>query len=304
MLDRLLTCFVASFFLFFAVFGLFRYSQTADIWRLGNLVEHGGHIESELLDRFEADGSYTRALSACLDETGRAVLSIRLWEMTSALFVLDGSKAVEQPADKSREATKGHSQPAIVDTIGKFSRSAVLDQQSKPEPVSKSDVDRRARILGETVKERLRCHPTDGNAWLIQAQVDHYLRRSIESIDNYVRISYWLAPSEYWIIEKRVALQAPRYEQATTQLIAELGSDIWRLVARLPVATVAQIYVATGIRTRAYSHRLFVANQKDDDVRSLRQLMVWECRWVGERSSTPGHLRKGVILPRFGGHPY
>jgi hypothetical protein len=104
----------------------------------------------------------------------------------------------------------------------------------------------RAEAALKTVEKRLRCSPADGAAWLNRARLLDELGGSHDDVNASLQVSYWVGPSEKWIMLPRFAFVAPRIENGDLSLELEFKSDLNRLALSFPPELIAEIYVGSG----------------------------------------------------------
>lgn len=109
----------------------------------------------------------------------------------------------------------------------------------------------RAKAALKTVEKRLRCSPADGAAWLNRARLLDEFGGSRDEINASLQVSYWVGPSERWIMLPRFAFVAPRIENGDLSLEVEFKSDLNRLALSFPPELIAEIYVGSGPVVRA-----------------------------------------------------
>jgi hypothetical protein len=108
-------------------------------------------------------------------------------------------------------------------------------------------------------EHRLRCNPLDGNAWLRAAAVNMRGEGPVASVVDELRLSYWSAPSESWIIEPRLAFATNLTMAGVTGFENEYLGDLRRFASYEPTNLVASSYVDTPPQIRARLHPLIDA---------------------------------------------
>jgi hypothetical protein len=103
----------------------------------------------------------------------------------------------------------------------------------------------RAGDEAETViRTALRCRPLDGDLWLKLAALDTGRRTPSERTIELIRLSHWTAPSEGWIVRRRVDLASRLFDTGASEIRPELRSDIRTLVNFDAVGKIAEMFVA------------------------------------------------------------
>ncbi|MDB5597095.1 MAG: hypothetical protein JWM36_4056 [Hyphomicrobiales bacterium] len=104
----------------------------------------------------------------------------------------------------------------------------------------------RAKAALRTVEKRLLCSPADGAAWLNRARLLDEFGGSVDDVNASLQVSYWVGPSERWIMLPRFAFVSPKIENGDLSLELEFKSDLNRLVLSFPPELIAEIYVGSG----------------------------------------------------------
>jgi hypothetical protein len=93
-------------------------------------------------------------------------------------------------------------------------------------------------------EHRLVCNPLDGNAWLRFAIVKSRGKGPMGAIVDDLRMSYWTAPSEAWIVEPRLTFATDLYLAGETGFETEYLDDLRRFASFEPPSKVAEAFVA------------------------------------------------------------
>jgi hypothetical protein len=112
----------------------------------------------------------------------------------------------------------------------------------------------------EIAGHRLSCNPLDGNAWLRFAMVDSQASGPSPTAINALRLSYWAAPNESWVMDARLPFATRLYLAGVTGFETEYIDDLRRFATYEPADKVAATYVATPPRIKALLHPL-IADQ-------------------------------------------
>jgi hypothetical protein len=110
--------------------------------------------------------------------------------------------------------------------------------------------------------ERLRCNPLDGNAWLRFAMVEVQASGPSKQALDALRLSYWAAPAESWIVFARLPFATGLYLAGASGFENEYLEDLRHYVDWERADRVAHTYVATDPRIRALLHPL-IAEQPE-----------------------------------------
>ncbi len=189
-----------------------------------------------------------------------ASLSVRalvLFAVHADLFDLAAS--IERQAQPDADylahfvADKGLDQ-ASVDCGDSFTRAsltvnlAALDAATTKFDVPMADAAEKNAI--RAAEHRLECNPLDGNAWLRYAIVENRGKGPVASVIDDLRLSYWTAPSEAWIIEARLPFATNLTLAGVTGFETEYVDDLRRFVAFESTGRVAAAFVALSSPVR------------------------------------------------------
>jgi hypothetical protein len=72
----------------------------------------------------------------------------------------------------------------------------------------------------------LHCSPLDGNLWLRLAGVEAAADAPLGQVVQALRMSYWTAPNEGWVMLPRIVFAAPLQAAGVPLLAAEFGDDL------------------------------------------------------------------------------
>lgn len=121
---------------------------------------------------------------------------------------------------------------------------ASLDAAGERKDRAATDRARDAAL--RAIEHRLVCNPLDGNAWLryaiVKARGDGPIGPAIDDL----KLSYWTAPSEAWILEPRLAFATPLYVAGVTGFETEYLEDLRRFISFEPAGRVAEAFVANA----------------------------------------------------------
>ncbi len=136
-----------------------------------------------------------------------------------------------------------------------------------------NSAERNARLAAE---RRLACNPLDGNAWLRYAAILTRANGPVASALGALRVSYWAAPSESWVIERRLAFATNLYLAGVESVSTEYLNDLRRYVLFEPIGRVAAVYVAAPGKLRAALRPLI-----DAQVEARRRAIIAEIDRLG-----------------------
>jgi hypothetical protein len=134
---------------------------------------------------------------------------------------------------------------------------AALDGAAKGTDLAGIDAAEKNAL--EISKHRLMCNPLDGNAWLRFAIVNVKASGPAPAAINALRLSYWSAPDEGWLMEARLPFATELYLAGVTSFENEYLDDLRRFATYEPGGRVAATYVATTPRIQALLHPLIAA---------------------------------------------
>ena len=108
-------------------------------------------------------------------------------------------------------------------------------------------------------KRRLVCHPLDGNAWLRYAMIDAQAGGPSARVVDELRLSYWSAPNESWVIDARLPFATRLYLAGVAGFDSEYLGDLRRFATYQPAGQVAKTYARTAPQIQALLHPLIAA---------------------------------------------
>ena len=152
---------------------------------------------------------------------------------------------------------------AAVDCGDPFTRAsltvnlAALDAATKGIDVPLADAAETNAI--RAAEHRLECNPLDGNAWLHYAMVEARGKGPVASVVDALRVSYWTAPSEGWVIEPRLAFATNLYLAGVTSFETEYVDDLRRFASFESTSRVAAAFVAVASKLRTQMRPLIDA---------------------------------------------
>ena len=119
---------------------------------------------------------------------------------------------------------------------------AALDAATKANDAPLADVAEKNAV--RAAEHRLECNPLDGNAWLRYAMVENKGRGPVNSVIDALRVSYWTASSEGWIIEARLPFATNLALAGASGFETEYVDDLRRFASFKSTGRVAAAYVA------------------------------------------------------------
>ena len=252
--------FLVGVFALSGLSGLADYHRATDIWQVARLIETGASPPAELLDRLASGPVLEKALQTCRDDLSRAAVTLRLKQLENGLTLVrqaeEQKKADKQKLAPDREGVRAPSNtvsPDLMTSLTRLSRKDSLDVAAsiRPDVPDLAVLVAMARRADEALIARLSCAPTDGNSWLRHAIMLSLTGAEPHHIEAALRLSYWAAPSEKWIIEARSRFVGARIDAGETGLLTELGGDLWRIAAMFSEPEIAAFFTESGPRTRA-----------------------------------------------------
>lgn len=141
---------------------------------------------------------------------------------------------------------------------------ALLDAAARKDNATLSASARETAL--RATEQRLLCNPLDGNAWLRHAIATSRGDGPASRVVDDLRMSYWTAPNEGWIVEPRLAFTTDLILSGVAGFEAEYLDDLRQFVAFEPASRVAATFVETSRpvreRLRAIIDRLPDAHRK------------------------------------------
>jgi len=134
---------------------------------------------------------------------------------------------------------------------------AALDAATKTIDMPLADAAQ-ANVI-RAAEHRLECNPLDGNAWLQYAMVEARGKGPVASVVDALRVSYWTAPSEGWIIEPRLTFATNLTLAGVTGFEMEYLDDLRRFASFESTSRVAAAFVAVASKLRAQMRPLIDA---------------------------------------------
>lgn len=125
---------------------------------------------------------------------------------------------------------------------------ATLEAASENDDAAAIGVARKNAL--RAAEHRLLCNPLDGNAWLRYAVVKSRGGGDPASVVEDLRMSYWTAPSEGWILEPRLVFATGLSLSGVGGFEMEYLSDLRLYVSFEPASRVAAAFVATSAIVR------------------------------------------------------
>ncbi|HBF31086.1 hypothetical protein [Rhizobium sp.] len=234
----------ASAFLFLRASGvLLEILPTSDVRRLGRAVELATIYRQSLIER-----------AGALDASSWIDPKV-LAEVTQSPSML---AAEESCLD---EASRG----ALAIRLGALDQ-AVLSEASD------RDIRNLLAAADQAVKRRLRCSPTDGNAWLLRAQILVEQGGDMTNLGRFLDLSYFYAPAEKWIMIPRLRLAGTLIDAGRISLPAQYGLDLERVIQLSEPSDIAALYVEGGEKSRRLMRTVIDQQRLDRRVRILRTI--------------------------------
>lgn len=216
---------------------------TSDVRRLGRAVELAALYRQSLVKRGEP-----------LDATS--------W--------IDSGVLTEVTQSTSLQAAEG----SCLDEVSRgllAIRLGALDQAIWSEG---SDMEIRNLLAAadQATRHRLKCTPTDGNAWLLLAKILVRQGGDMVVLSRLLDLSYFYAPAEKWIMIPRLQLVGNLVDTGRIPLPPQYGLDIERVARLSEPSEIASLYVEGGERSRQLL-RIAIDHQRlDRRVRILKTI--------------------------------
>lgn len=134
---------------------------------------------------------------------------------------------------------------------------AALEAATKALDVSLADAAETNAI--RAAEHRLECNPLDGSAWLHYAMLEARGKGPVASVVDALRVSYWTAPSEGWIIEPRLTFATNLTLAGVTGFEMEYLDDLRRFASFELTGQVAAAFVAVASKLRVQMRPLINA---------------------------------------------
>lgn len=131
---------------------------------------------------------------------------------------------------------------------------AALDAATKEVRLTLADTALK-NALG-AANRRLRCNALDGNAWLRKAMLEARAGGVTPAVVAALKLSYWTAPSEAWILATRLDFASNLYVAGVSGFESEYEADLSRFVSYAPTDRVGKAYVDAAPAVRAKLHGL------------------------------------------------
>lgn len=150
-------------------------------------------------------------------------------------------------------------------------RLGILDQAILSEA---SDLEIRTLVTAaySAVAQRLYCAPTDGNAWMLRAQLLARQGGDVAMIGKLLDLSYFYAPAEKWIIIPRLRLVGDLIDTGRISAPSQYGLDLDRVIGTSAPQQVATLYVSAGERSRRLMRVVIDMQRLDRRVQVLRYI--------------------------------
>jgi hypothetical protein len=234
----------ASAFLFLRASGvLLEILPTSDVRRLGRAVELATLYRQSLIER-----------AGALDASS--------WIDPKVLAEVTQSPSMRAAEDSCLdEASRG----ALAIRLGALDQ-AVLSESSD------RDIRNLLAAADQAVKRRLRCSPTDGNAWLLRAQILVEQGGDTTNLGRFLDLSYFYAPAEKWVMIPRLLLVSTLIDTGRISLPAQYGLDLERVIQLSEPSDIAALYVEGGEKSRRLMRTVIDQQRLDRRVGILRTI--------------------------------
>ena len=123
-----------------------------------------------------------------------------------------------------------------------------------------SDANQRHAALSkarDTLLSGLRCYPRDGNFWLRLAMIEFARGGATSTVQDMLKASFAMAPSEAWIIVPRISFSARLSPSELPGVEEVLRADVHNLAGYGRLSDVVELYVSGGEALRAVFDNAF-----------------------------------------------
>lgn len=238
-----LLCWVSAFMLERASTVLWDILPTSDVRRLGRAVELATLYRQSVIE-----GAGTVDASSWIDPRVLADVTASPSMQAAEHSCLD---------DASRDALS--------------IRLGALDQAVLSE-ASDREIRERAAAASRAVKQRLRCAPTDGNAWLLRAELLVRQDGGLKKLAPLLNLSYFYAPSEKWIMVPRLRLVGNLIDTARIAIPPQYALDLERFIHLSEPSEIGSLYAESGQKSRQLMRSVIDEQRLDRRVRILRAI--------------------------------
>lgn len=136
--------------------------------------------------------------------------------------------------------------------------------------------DRQVRALladaDQSVAQRLQCTPTDGNAWLLRAEILTQRGGDMTTLGQLLDLSYFYAPAEKWIMIPRLYLVGRLIDSGRLRVPPQYGLDLDRVIRLSQPSEIASLYVGGGENSRRLMRTVIDQQRLDRRIRILRAI--------------------------------
>ncbi|NKJ40312.1 hypothetical protein [Rhizobium sp. SG570] len=209
---------------------------------------------------------------------GRAVELATLYRqsLTERAEALDASSWIDPRvlADVAESPSMRAAGNSCLDEVSRGAlaiRLGALDQAVLSE-ASDRDIRNLLAAADQAVKRRLQCTPTDGNAWLLRAQILVQQGGDMTALSRSLDLSYFYAPAEKWIMIPRLRLVSNLIDSGRTSLPPQYGLDLERVIRLSEPSEIATLYVESGEKSRQLMRTMIDQQRLDRRVRILRTI--------------------------------
>lgn len=236
-----LLCWVSAFLFQRASDVLWDILPTSDVRRLGRAVELATLYRQSLIER-----------GGAIDASS--------WIDPRVLAEVERSPSMEAAA---RGCLDEASRDALSIRLGALDQ-AVLSEASDRE------IRQYLASADQAVKQRLLCAPTDGNAWLLRAEILVQQGGDMTDLAQVLDLSYFYAPAEKWIMIPRLRLVSRLIDTARIAIPPQYALDLERFIQLSEPAEISSLYAESGEKSRQLMRAEIDQQRLDRRVRILR----------------------------------
>ena len=216
---------------------------TGDVLRLARAIELNAIHRQGFFDRDRAfDGS--------------------IWMDPAVLASVARSPALRSSAD---DCLADPSRAAMAVQLGLLDQGLLSEASDRQLRSLVSSADR-------SVAQRLKCAPTDGNAWLIHAHLAELKSKDLATVTRALDLSYLYASSEKWVMLPRLRFVGYLIDVKRIAVPPGYGLDLERFIEFSRPNEIAGLYADGGEATRGLMRTLIDGLRLDRRVQVLRHI--------------------------------
>lgn len=238
-----LLCWVSAFMFQRASDVLWDILPTSDVRRLGRAVELATLYRQSLIER-------------------KGTVDASSWIDPHVLTRVARSPSMQAAAHSCFDEA---SRDALSIQLGRLDQ-AVFSEASDRE------IRERLAAADQAVKQRLLCTPTDGNAWLLRAEILAQRGGDMAIFGQLLDLSYFYAPAEKWIMIPRLRLVGRLIDAARITIPPQYALDLERFIRLSEPSEIGSLYAEGGEKSRQLMRAVIDQQRLDRRVRILRTI--------------------------------